>query len=142
MADEYKVFSESGCEQYIDMSVVVSEVSCPLPVSDRKGRRELNRHVAGVSFICKKGTMTARWKGEADRDRCKAERLKNRRWHDVETYAADILKGNQLPPGLFLHPSLTGRTDGLLVPIDGARRLMAHLEAGTSEIPVVVIARE
>lgn len=64
------------------------------------------------------------------------------RWAKVEQFEADLLAGDEFPPPVLLHPSITGRSDGLLLPIDGARRLMAHLEAGIHEVTVIVVCAE
>jgi hypothetical protein len=133
------VVSEGGCEEYIEMTVFVSDEQVELHRLDPNGRRHFKRFVADRPVVCFKGTMTARWKGNDDREKCKQERTKNGRWKDVEDYKQDMLNGDIFPPGVLIHPSLTGRTDDLLTPIDGARRLMASLEAGFSVIPVIVV---
>ena len=136
---KYGVLSEGGCEQYIEMSVTVSRQHVDLHSLDPNGNRQFRRYVAGRPFACFGGTMIARWKGSAEREKCKQERIPNGRWRDVEGYKAAMMAGDTFPPGVLLHPSITGRLDGLLVPIDGARRLMASLEAGLVSIPVVVV---
>ena len=121
------------------MVVSMSEERVELPRLDRIGRNHFKRFVAGRRSVCFKGSMTARWKSDDDREKCKQERTENGRWKDVEDYKLAMLNGNTFPPAVLLHPSLTGRPDGLLTPIDGARRLMASLEAGVAAIPVVVV---
>lgn len=139
MTEYFRVSSDGGCEQYIEMTAKISKERCQLPNMDAKCKREFRRHVRNRAHVCLRGTMNARWKSAADREKCRDERQKNGRWQDVERYAAAMLNGEKFPPSLFLHPSITDGEADLLIPIDGARRLMADLEAGHSNIPIAII---
>jgi hypothetical protein len=136
----YHVLSDSGCEQYIEMTVMLTGRVELLPKLDRAGRKRYQHYVANRAVIYHQATGNVRWKGAAERERCKVERTANGRWEQVEQYKTAMLMGDEFPPGVFIHPNLTGRSDALLVPIDGARRLMAYLEASKPMIPAVVVS--
>ena len=130
-----------GAERFIEMVVTIdSETSDFLPSAlDRKGRETFDQLIGHRPVVAQRGTLHARWKSPAHREACKEYQTRRGRWQKVKRYSAQMLAGDNFPPPVFLHPSITGGTDGLLMPIDGTRRIMACLEAGIGEIPVLII---
>ena len=143
-ATEFHVLADPhrGCERFIEATVRLSDEPSQLPILDRKGQERFDKYIAGRSFIAVKGILTAVWKSEADRELCKTDQSNRGRWEGVQRCKAGLLAGDKLPPSVFLHPSITGRSDSLLVPVDGARRLMAQLEAGLLQVPVIVVCAQ
>lgn len=134
---------DSGCERFISIEVELTSESAAFDPNDldRIGRREFDRHVQGRPYRAVTGMAAISWKSPSDRQECMQYQTARRgnRWQTVLAYAA-LISARTMPPGgpVLLHPSLTGAADGKLQPIDGARRLMACLEAGLKSIPVVV----
>lgn len=130
-------------EKFVNIEVHVSDE--PIEVNwkllDKTGKKDLRTHendgdhepVAGVAKIA--------WKSEEDHAACIADHehdeKRRRRWKNM-TKSLERMKEGEFPQfaHAYLHPSLTGIED--LTVIDGTRRMLAYLELGRSEMPVVV----
>lgn len=142
--ETFRVFANpaKGAERFIEMEVAMHDEGFPLSLLelDAPGKRTLAKYANGMSLVRFSGTMTASWKSPEDREACMRNQIARRRWKKVLKYARWLKEGRRPPHGpTYLHPSITGRQDSLLVPIDGTRRLMSYLEAGMSDIPVVIL---
>lgn len=61
------------------------------------------------------------------------------RWKDVLKYAGRMRKGGTFPPSVFLAPSLTSEEKYRM--LDGARRIMASVEAEKNETVCIVLRK-
>lgn len=108
---------------------------------DGRGRKDLRNHEKGTASQAVVGVAKIAWKSEEDRAACIADHeqdeKRQRRW-SVMTKSMERMKAGEFPQfaHAYLHPSLTG-SEGLMV-IDGTRRMLAYLELGRAEMPVVV----
>lgn len=146
----------NGAEKFIDMRVKVTGKVLPFDAKclDPAGRQALKRAtVNNADYIAVEGQAKAAWKSPEDRGRCIERQMILPNTHecvcgvmhatrlDCVLCFAEHIKQGQLPKvvAVYLHPSLTGHTDDLLMGIDGSRRIMAHLEANINEFDVVVV---
>jgi hypothetical protein len=108
---------------------------------DWRGQKDLRDYTENRDFEAVAGVAKIEWKSKDDRDACIADHEKEtkreRRWSGV-MQSMDRMKAGEFPQfaHAYLHPSLTDR-EGLIV-IDGTRRMLAYLELGRAEMPVVV----
>lgn len=134
-------------EKFFDAEVVLTSQIANLDLCklDGRGKKRLRKRTGGKPYVLAAGIARVRWKSVEHQDRCienQTARNKNRdlgesRWSDTVELKDAILNGEKLPWPALVHPSLTG-LKGLEI-IDGARRFLAHLEAGQKEMLVVVV---
>lgn len=110
---------------------------------DRIGRRNF-RALVTDNFTAVTGIASISWKSKDDRIKCIKDQAKRGRWDKVIAYENLIINGkwdkSKLGP-VYIHPSFTNSPGNKLKPIDGARRVMAHIEANKNSIEVVVIKK-
>ena len=112
---------------------------------DKKGISRFNYYsskykleiVCGIARLC--------WKSQNDRINCieiQKSKNKNRpsgksRWTEITSMVKDLKKGDILPLTALVCPILN-QESGLLI-IDGARRIIANIEAAKVEFKVIII---
>lgn len=137
-----RVNPNKGCERFIDFSVDVSDDGLTLDERrlGRAGRRAILANAGDKAYRAVKGRARISWKSDDHRMRCIAEQTRRGRWQDVLDSSARMRNGEYPSSGpVFIHPSLATSHDGMLIPVDGARRLMGYLEAGHHEVGVIVL---
>lgn len=130
-------------EKFVTIEVHVSDDPIELnwKLLDGRGKRDLQSHAKDGRYEAVAGVAKIRWKSDADRAACIADHdhseKRRQRW-DRMKQCLERMKSGEFPQFAhgYLHPSLTGQ-DGLMV-IDGTRRMLAYLELGRDEMPVVV----
>lgn len=130
-------------EAFVSIEVHVTAQSATFELSklDGTAKRRLVAASKGAEVTAVKGMASISWKSPESRATCIADhnevpRLE--RWKTVQKYAGWIKEGRFPQHGhVYLHPSVTGK-DNLEV-IDGTRRLLAYLEAGQMEMPVIIL---
>jgi hypothetical protein len=129
-----------NAEQHVQIAVRLTGEPIAFDQSclDKAGRKRLAKAAADKEWVAVKGIATVSWRSEEDCDKCLANQKKRGRYQRISEYASRIGRGEYPDFGhVYLHPSLTGREN--LEVIDGTRRLLAYLEAGQHEMPVVVL---
>lgn len=112
---------------------------------DTKGYRRYTEYEELTEIEAVIGIARLQWKSPAGRVECiKLQRSKNKqrpphesRWTEIASMANAIKKGAQLPLPALVHPKL--HNSGGLRIIDGARRIIANVEAAKPEFRVSVI---
>lgn len=130
-------------EKFVSIEVHVSDepVDVDWNLLDRRGRKDLRKCGGDTGYQAVAGVAKIAWKGEEDHAACIADHQQSekrqRRWKKTKE-GLERMKAGEFPQfaHAYLHPSLTG-VEGLTV-IDGTRRMLAYLELGRSEMPVVV----
>ncbi|QDT48925.1 hypothetical protein Pan258_29720 [Symmachiella dynata] len=130
-------------EQFVNIEVYVSDdpVEVDWRALDGRGKRDLRKYEKGTASQAVAGVAMIAWKSEDARADCIADHEQNekrqQRWA-VMRDSLERMKAGEFPQfaHAYLHPSLTGRS--ALTVIDGTRRMLAYLELGRSEMPVVV----
>ena len=130
-------------ESFVTFEVHVSNATIEVNwhLLDERGEKDLRKYAAAVEFESVSGVAKIAWKSIRDRDACITDHLQDerrrQRWLGVKRGVERMLKG-EFPQfaHAYLHPSLTGRV-GLTV-IDGTRRMLAYLEIGRAEMPVII----
>ena len=130
-------------EKFVNIEVHVSNE--PIDVNwnllDARGRKDLQSHAKHVQHEAVAGIAKISWKSVEDRVACIADHERDekrrRRWSQM-TETLERMKNGEFPQfaHTYLHPSLTRIKD--LTAIDGTRRMLAYLELGRAEMPVVV----
>ena len=134
-------------EKYIDGEVEITHElvdvdECKL---DKRGRRRFMACECDGGIETVIGIARLQWKSPEDRLTCiKDQEGKNKRrdpgesrWSDTLDLVSAIREDVSLPLPAVVHPALHEH-DGLRV-IDGARRIVAHVEADKKEFRVVVV---
>ena len=134
-------------ERFFDAEVLLTGQIANLDLCklDRRGKSRFQERTDGKAYLLVAAIAKVQWKSDGDRDRCienqraasKKREPGESRWSDVLKLRDAILNGDKLPWPALVHPSLS-KLDGLEI-IDGARRFLAHLEAGQNEVLVVVV---
>ena len=136
--------SEGRTEKFVTIEVCV--IGDPLDVDwtqlDGRGKKDLFHHTKDRQYEVVSGTAKIAWKNNQARADCIADhqhRRRRSRWVGVQKIA-ERMKAGEFPQfaHAYLHPSLTDM-EGQLMVIDGTRRMLAYLEFGRKEMPVVVI---
>ena len=147
---EITISADSGCEQFMNIKVKFRDTPAvnfhqaikifgKKKILDKKARKELPPEYDAVLGIAR-----ISWKSEEDRQKCIANQSSRNgahgtnRWANV-LYATKLISQDKLhrfPEPIF--KKLKDIEDNLF-PVDGARRLMAYLEAGFTQIHVVLI---
>ena len=108
---------------------------------DRPGRKRLQKATNGRACQAFSGVAKVAWKNGGSRSACVKDHEKgrrNERWRQVEEYAARMMKGEFPRHGsTYFIGRLTGESP--VTVIDGTRRMLAYLESGHTEMPVVVL---
>jgi hypothetical protein len=130
-------------EEFVSIEVRVQDTLAivELPKLDGRARRHLSRVSQGAMVVAVFSTAFISWKTVESRKLCMADHndvRRRKRWKAVQKYAEQMAHGQFPEHGhVYLHPSVTGEDN--LVVIDGTRRMLAFLEAGYDEMPVVVV---
>lgn len=128
-------------ERFVSIEVHVSDepVDVNWDLLDKTGKRDLRENAKDTEYRAVAGVANIAWKSEKDRADCIADHgeKRQRRWNRMEEIK-ERMKAGEFPQfaHAYLHPSLT-RAEDLMV-IDGTRRMLAYLELGRSEMPVIV----
>jgi len=130
-------------EKFVSIEVHVSDE--PVDVNwdslSGQGKKDLRKHAEDMKYRAVAGVAKIAWKSEEDRAACivdhEHDENRRQRWNQMEN-SLERMKAGEFPPfaHAYLHPSLTG-CEGLVV-TGGTRRMLAYLELGLSEMPVVV----
>ena len=112
---------------------------------DEKGCRRFAEYSSESEVEIVIGIARLKWKSSKDRTKCiELQRSKNKnrvpgesRWTEIVSMVSAIKRNKQLPFPALVHPALHGY-DGLQV-IDGARRIIANVEASNASFPVIII---
>jgi hypothetical protein len=108
---------------------------------DGRGQKDLQNHAKGRDYQAVAGVAKIAWKSDEDHAACiadhKQSEKRQKRWKKMKK-GLQRMQSGEFPQfaHAYLHPSLTGA--GSLMVIDGTRRMLAYLELGLSEMPVVV----
>jgi len=142
-----KKHPRDAIEKYLEGTVelTITPVSIRIASFDEKGKMryaKCKEHGAISTVI---GHAQFRWTSPSARMKCidlQKTKRKDRmpgenRWTEIIRMTEAIKMNKQLPWPTLLHPSLHGQ-EGLLL-IDGARRLLAYVEAGVSYFNVIVV---
>lgn len=132
----------AGAERFVNLEVLVTDTPAPFSARrdlDRAGRKRLATHLGKRHIQAILARVQAHWRSDSNRLACMEFQRSRRgrredRWADVEAFAADIRAG-ALPPGGMVYVE----SGGLLLPIDGTRRLMASLESGYTTMDAIVL---
>lgn len=137
-------------ERYLDGQVVVTEMSIAIEACELdlpRGVRRFRHYTSGQGYVVVQGIAHLTWRGEDGRALCAEDqaskngtRADGSRWSDILDLAKAIRDGAELPLAALVHPTLH-EYEGLLI-IDGARRIVAHVEAGADSFVVAVIKRD
>ena len=134
-----------GLERFLNMKISITDkvVFFEIDKLDKVGKREFRKYVT-ENFIAVVGLASISWKSKKDRNKCILDQTKRSRWKKVEAYRDLIINGKwdkskQGPT--YIHPSFTNSIDNKLRPIDGARRIMAYIEANVNCIEVNIIKK-
>lgn len=148
MSEVYRVITDrrgepGRTERFVNIEVHVSDepVDVNWDLLDWRARKDLQTYAKDPGYRAVAGLANIAWKSEKDRADCIADHehdnKRQRRWKRMEK-SLKRMKAGEFPQfaHAYLHPSLT-RAEGLRL-IDGTRRMLAYLELGRSEMPVVV----
>ena len=130
-------------EKFVNIEVYVSDerIAVERHLLDGRGKKDLRKHAKGRNYEAVAGFAKISWKSDEDQAACIADHQQSekrqRRWEKMKE-GLERMQAGEFPQfaHAYLHPSLTG-AEGLTV-IDGTRRMLAYLELGLSEMPVVV----
>jgi hypothetical protein len=130
-------------EKFVQIEVHVSDsqIAVDWDLLDGRGRNDLNAHAKNGTYEAVAGVAKIKWVTDKDRTDCIDDHQKDEkrkvRWKQM-CENVERMKRGEFPQfaHAYLHPSLTG-LDGLMV-IDGSRRMLAYLEFGRVEMPVIV----
>lgn len=128
--------NKKGCERHLELEVVEPNDPsvCPYPKLDRRAKGIVGRFPDHTSVM---GYVSIRWKSVDNREQCRIEQTLRNRWRCVEDYASSMNGGAMFPPSVFLSPTLTN--EGMYILVDGARRIMAAAEAGTTHLKCTIL---
>lgn len=112
---------------------------------DKKGQRRYIECSLENEIETVLGIARLRWKSLQDRSNCiEQQKSKNKgrlpcenRWTEIRAMVSCIKQGNILPLPTLVHP-LLHNYEGLRI-IDGARRIIANIEASEQAFPVLII---
>lgn len=127
---------KTGCESLLELHIEEATTHacfCPCQL-DSTGQRTIQRY---TGYEAVHARLSAKWKSRGSPAEYK--RVKPKRWRTVVSYAKDMRKGDAFPPSVFLSPNLTGKPTYDL--LDGARRIMASVESGASELICIVLRK-
>ena len=136
--------ADRGFERFVEGSIEIDNdiLDFDLESLDKHGQKVFKKHVTG-SYEVVKCTARLSWTDDDSRVQCIEDQTSRNRWHNVEAFSALINNDQwnyERPGPTFIHPEFTGRTK--LRAVDGARRIMAHLESHAEQFPVRVIRRQ
>jgi hypothetical protein len=134
-------------ERYVDIEVHVSDERTQVDwdLLDTKAMDTFRKCVGEREHEAVSGIAMIAWKSDEDRTKCIEghvfDRRRQKRWKGMQKHL-ERMKQGEFPQfaHAYLHPSLTG-TRGLTV-IDGTRRMLAYLELGRNQMPIVVFRRK
>ena len=137
-------------EKYLDGGIEITNEIVPIEECelDRpRGVKRFRGYTSGKDYVVVRGIAQFVWRGEEGRLLCEEnQKSKNgrtedgSRWTDIVSIAEAILSGTKTPLPALVHPSLH-EYEGLMI-IDGARRVVAHVEAGLDSFAVAVIKKD
>lgn len=130
-------------EEFVNIEVSVSDepIEVDWKLLDGRGKRDLRNYAKDGQYEAVAGTAKIAWKSDDKRAACVADHevseKRKERWA-VMIASMERMRGGEFPQfaHAYLDPSLTG-LEGLMV-IDGTRRMLAYLEMGLREMPIVV----
>lgn len=134
-------------EKYLVGEIIITEKAvhiCEYKL-DEKGSRRFCECTDKNEVETVIGIARLRWKSWQDRLDCiKLQKNKNKgrepgknRWSEIVSMVYSIKQGDTLPLPALVHPALHDQK-GLRI-IDGARRIIANIEASKDNFPVLVI---
>lgn len=144
---------DGGFERFTNSAVTITNeivdpgtVALAIESLDSKGKKVFRKWVKGEHEAVR-GIARVSWKSSEEQARCikyqrKRPKGRSNRWLDVEKLVHLMQHGpwdDSKPGPIFIHPTLTGSHE--LKPVDGARRIMAHIEVGHGEIDVIVFGK-
>ena len=145
---EIESHPDGGFERFTRGSVTMTDEMVALGAGalDGQAKRVIRRSVTGPHEPVR-GIARIEWKSDEDREKCIEYQKKRRghagtRWDDVEDLARLMRSGqwdSSRPGPIFIHPRLASSTTRLLKPVNGARRIMAHLEVEHDEFDVIIL---
>lgn len=139
---------DGGFERYTNGLVAITGdvVTLGAGALDRTAKKVIRQSVTDP-YEPVKGIARIEWKSVEDRARCIKYQMKRKgrtgtRWDDVERFV-ELMRSEQwnyFSPGpIFIQPYLTTSAMQRLKSVNGARRIMAHLEAKHDAIDVIVL---
>jgi len=134
-------------EKYLDGEIEITDEKmdiCECKLDD-KGYKRFAKYKAKSEIDTVIGIARLRWKSPKDRAKCiELQKSKNRnrdpgenRWTEINSMVTAIKQNKHLPLPALVHPVSHGY-DGLRV-IDGARRIIANIEASNTSFFVIII---
>ena len=133
-------YRKRGAVNFMEAWGDITDSNAAFSVSqlDSAGKKRFREAVGHRPYRAVFGRASLAWK---DRDGCRAYEQREGRWAQALRYATDMSRngGSGWPPPICIHPDFTGKKQGVLALIDGARRLIACLECGIQNIEMVVI---
>jgi hypothetical protein len=140
---EFESNPDRGFERFVKSSVILGpRILLNISINLDKYAREILEFYFKGEFRVYKATAQVSWKTEEDRQSCMAHEIKKGRWEQVGKYSRLMQSGNWRYSGIlpvFIHPAAFNSPLNVLKPVDGARRIMAYLEANQHIIPIYVI---
>lgn len=139
----------SGFERFTSGVVTITNKPVPFDAAalDSMGKKVVRKWGGTNNCEAVSGIANMHWKSLEHREQCIKYQKANRtnsgranRWEDVQHYASEMgtQKWDYATPGpVFLHPSVTDLQ--MLKPVNGARRIMAHLEQHHETFEVIVL---
>jgi hypothetical protein len=124
----------------IDVLIDNDEITFDFSSLDRAGRKRLNQASNGRPFVALKGIAKLAWKDDSARSNCikdhsKSSKRRNR-WKQVEE-SASRMKNGELPEHGHVYVIDASPVQPQVTVIDGTRRMLAFLESGRTEMPIV-----
>lgn len=130
-------------ERFVSIEVHVFDdlIDVNRDLLDGRGKKDLRNHTRDGQCEAVAGIAKIAWKSDEDRAACLADHendeKRRQRWNKMRS-SLERMKEGEFPQfaHAYLHPTLTD-IESLTV-IDGTRRMLAYLELGRAEMPVVV----